>query len=59
VHYYHPNHRGDTAYLTDAYGNQSASYKYDAFGRMLTDGSAPLTAYRFSGKDDAKWKDSY
>ncbi|MCX7001702.1 MAG: hypothetical protein NTV22_00330 [bacterium] len=26
THYYHPNHRGDTAYLTDASGVKAASY---------------------------------
>ncbi|MCX7001700.1 MAG: RHS repeat-associated core domain-containing protein, partial [bacterium] len=51
MHYYHPNHRGDTAYLTDASGVKVASYIYDAFGRMLTDSPATLTDYRFSGKE--------
>jgi RHS repeat-associated protein len=51
THYYHPNHRGDTAYLTDASGVKAASYVYDAFGRMLTDNASSLTDYRFSGKE--------
>jgi hypothetical protein len=51
THYYHPNHRGDTAYLTDASGVTAASYVYDAFGRLLTDNGSPITDYRFSGKE--------
>ncbi|MCX7001706.1 MAG: hypothetical protein NTV22_00350 [bacterium] len=51
THYYHPNHRGDTAYLTDASGVKAASYVYDAFGRMLTDNCSPITDYRFSSKE--------
>jgi RHS repeat-associated protein len=51
THYYHPNHRGDTVYLTDATGIKVASYVYDAFGRMLTDNPSSLTAYRFSSKE--------
>jgi len=43
THYYHPNHRGDTAYLTDASGVTAASYVYDAFGRLLTDNGTPIT----------------
>jgi len=51
MYYHHPNHRGDTAYLTDASGVKAASYVYDAFGRMLTDSPSALTVYRFSGKE--------
>jgi RHS repeat-associated protein len=51
THYCHPNHRGDTAYLTDASGVKAASYVYDAFGRLLTDNGSPITVYRFSGKE--------
>jgi RHS repeat-associated protein len=51
THYYHPNHRGDTAYLTDASGVTAANYVYDAFGRLLTDNGSPISDYRFSGKE--------
>jgi len=51
THYYHPNHRGDTAYLTDASGVTAASYVYDAFGGLLTATNSALTAYRFSSKE--------
>ena len=53
THYYHPNHRGDTAYLTDASGVKAASYVYDAFGRMLTDNCSPITACRSANFVDA------
>jgi len=51
LHYYHPNHRGDTVFLTDTDGQQAAAFVYDAFGRLLSSANAHLAAYRFSGKE--------
>jgi RHS repeat-associated protein len=35
LRYYHPNHRGDTAFITNAQGVKDASLVYDAFGRLI------------------------
>lgn len=58
THYYHPNHRGDTAYLTDAAGVTAAGYVYDAFGRLLTATNSALTVYRFSSKEWTRMRSS-
>jgi RHS repeat-associated protein len=33
--YYHPNHRGDTVFITNQQGVQDANLVYDAFGRLI------------------------
>jgi RHS repeat-associated protein len=33
--YYHPNHRGDTVFITNSQGVKDASLVYDAFGRLI------------------------
>jgi len=44
-------HRGDTAFLTDADGQQEAAFAYDAFGRLHSSANAEVAAHRFSGKE--------
>lgn len=47
--YFLPNALGSTEGLTDDSGNLTASYKYDAFGGLLSGPQQP-TEYRFAGQ---------
>ncbi|KAF9019803.1 hypothetical protein BDZ89DRAFT_1116604 [Hymenopellis radicata] len=50
VQYYHNDHLGSTVAVSDSLGSIITEYKYDAFGKVVVEGS-DIARYKFSGKE--------
>jgi RHS repeat-associated protein len=54
IQYYHPDHLGSVSMVTDAEGTITAQYRYDPYGKLLTEHSSgtEVTRYKYTTQQE-------